>query len=149
MENDNPALAAEMDVRLLRFDGHRLRETTESQSPMNEPVTASKKSRQKFAPAFKQQAVALWLNSNKAGSAVAAELGIKPNRLYSWRERFAPPPRGGDGGGGAKPTAEALVLENAALRREVEHLRQQRDILKKTLGILSEPPTNAFSGLMR
>jgi hypothetical protein len=40
-------------------------------------------------------------------------------------------------------------LENAALRREVEHLRQQRDILKKTLGILSEPPTNAFSGLMR
>src|SRR4051794_5172830 len=74
-------------LRLLRFDGHRLRETTESQSPMNEPVTASKKSRQKFDPAFKQQAVALWLTSHKAGSVVAAELGIKPNRLYSWRER--------------------------------------------------------------
>jgi hypothetical protein len=66
------------NLRLLRFDGHRLRETTESQSPMNEPVTASKKSRQKFDPAFKQQAVALWLNSNKAGSAVAAELATPP-----------------------------------------------------------------------
>jgi transposase len=116
---------------------------------MNEPVTATKKSRKKFDPAFKQQAVELWLNSNKTGAEMAAELGIKPNRLYTWRQRFAPPPSGGKGGGGAKPTADELAAQNTALRREVEHLRQQRDILKKTLGILSEPPTNGMHGLTR
>jgi hypothetical protein len=35
------------------------------------------------------------------------------------------------------------------LRRENDYLRQQRDILKKTLGILSEAPTNGISGLTR
>jgi hypothetical protein len=35
---------------------------------------------------------------------------------------------------------------DAALR-EVGHLREQRDILKKTLGILSEPSSNATHGL--
>jgi len=33
------------------------------------------------------------------------------------------------------------------LRRENAELRQQRDILKKTLGILSAPPSNGMSGL--
>ena len=46
-------------------------------------------------------------------------------------------------------TAEELTSENAALRRELERVRQQRDILKKTLGILSEPPSNASSGSTR
>jgi hypothetical protein len=33
--------------------------------------------------------------------------------------------------------------------RENRHLREQRDILKKTLGILSEPSTNATNGSPR
>jgi hypothetical protein len=53
------------------------------------------------------------------------------------------------GGGGAKRSAEQLEIENTGLRRENDYLRQQRDILKKTLGILSEPPSNAFNGLTR
>ena len=46
-------------------------------------------------------------------------------------------------------TAEELTSENAALRRELERVRQQRDILKKTLGILSEPPSNGSNGSTR
>lgn len=80
---------------------------------------------------------------------MAAELGIEPNRLYAWRERLAPTAPRGEGGGGAKPTAEELAAQNAALRREIENLRQQRDILKKTLGILSELPTSGTHGLTR
>jgi hypothetical protein len=49
-------------------------------------------------------------------------------------------------GGGAKRSADQLEMEITSLRRENDYLRQQRDILEKTLGILSEPPTNAFSG---
>ena len=55
----------------------------------------------------------------------------------------------GEGGGGAKRSAEQLEAENTGLRRENEYLRQQRDILKKTLGILSEAPTSAINGLTR
>ena len=116
---------------------------------MNEPVIQSKSPRKKFDKAFKQRAVELWLNSGRAATEVAAELGIHPQRLSAWRKRFAPPPPGGEGGGGAKRSAEQLEVENTGLRRENEYLRQQRDILKKTLGILSEAPTNGINGLTR
>jgi transposase len=116
---------------------------------MNEPVTQSKKIRKKFDKAFKQRAVELWLNSGRPVTQVANELGIDPQRLCAWRLRFAPPPPGGKGGGGAKPTSDQLESEIARLQRENEYLRQQRDILKKTLGILSEPPTSATSGSTR
>ena len=116
---------------------------------MNEPVIQSKKIRKKFDKVFKQHAVELWLNSGRAATEVAAELGFHAQRLSAWRKRFAPPPPGREGGGGAQRSAEQLEAENTGLRRENEYLRQQRDILKKTLGILSETPTNAFNGSTR
>ena len=116
---------------------------------MNEPVIQPKRSRKKFDKAFKQRAVELWLSSGRTATEVAAELGIKAQRLSAWRGRFGPPPPGGEGGGGAKRSAEQLETENSSLRREVDYLRQQRDILKKTLGILSEPPTNGMPGSLR
>jgi len=120
-----------------------------AKASMNEPVIQPKKTRKKFDKAFKQHAVELWLKSGRSATEVAAELGIDPQRLSSWRGRFAPPPPSPPGGGGAKRSAEQLETENAGLRRENEYLRQQRDILKKTLGILSETPTNAFNGSTR
>jgi len=116
---------------------------------MNAPVNQPKKTQKKFDKTFKQHAVELWLNSGKAATEVASELGIQAQRLTAWRKRFAPPPAGGEGGGGAKRRAEQLEIENSGLRRENDYLRQQRDILKKTLGILSEPPSNVFNGLTR
>lgn len=116
---------------------------------MNAPVIQSKKTRKRFDKAFKQQAVELWLNSGKAATEVAAELGIHAQRLSAWRTRLAPPSSGGKGDGGTKRSAEQLEVENSELRRENDYLRQQRDILKKTLGILSEPPSNGFNGLKR
>lgn len=116
---------------------------------MNEPVIQPKRTRKKFDKAFKQRAVELWLSSGRAATEVAAELGIHPQRLSAWRRGFAPPAPGGEGGGGAKRSAEQLEAENSSLRREVEYLRQQRDILKKTLGILSETPSSASNGSTR
>jgi transposase-like protein len=116
---------------------------------MNKPVIQTKQFRKKFDTQFKQHAVELWLNSGRAATEVAAELGFHAQRLSAWRKRFAPPPPGGEGGGGAKRSAGQLEVENTHLRRENHYLRQQRDILKKTLGILSEPPTNGFNGLTR
>lgn len=95
------------------------------------------KSRRKFDVGFKKDAVALWLNSGKSARQIGSELGISENRLYLWRKQYAP----------ATPVQQAEVeSELAALRRENALLRQQRDILKKTLGILSEAPNSATSG---
>jgi len=104
----------------------------------------SKTVRQRHDQTFRRQAVELWQAGNKTGVAMAAELGIKANCLYAWRAKLNPPvvPEAAPA-----PAPEALALENAALRQEIAHLRQQRDILKKTLGILSEPPPSAMPGL--
>jgi transposase-like protein len=108
------------------------------------------KPRQKFDQAFKREAVNNWLNSGKSASVVAVELGILPNRLYAWRLRLAPADAGGKAAAGAKPGSVAeLQGQLDAARREIRHLTEQRDILKKTLGILSEPSPNAMNGSTR
>lgn len=108
------------------------------------------KTRRKFDPAFKREAVQNWLASGKSAPVTAKELGLPPNRLYVWRKRFAPADPGGRGPAGAKPGSLAdLQSQLDDARREIQHLRQQRDILKKTLGILSEPPPNVMNGSTR
>jgi len=98
------------------------------------------KARRKFDVTFKKDAVALWLGSGKSAQQMGQELGVGANRLYLWRKRYAP-----------QTPAQKVQMEDelTALRRENALLRQQRDILKKTLGILSEPPSNGFNGLKR
>lgn len=110
---------------------------------MNRPVGTETKPRRRFDRTFKREAVENWLNSGRAASVVAEELGITASCLYNWKKAFAPDAVS------SRATAEELTSENAALRRELERVRQQRDILKKTLGILSEPPSNGSSGSMR
>lgn len=109
---------------------------------MNQPINKGK-SRRKYDKEFKRQAVEHWLGSHKTAVEIGRELGVNPTRLYSWRDRFAPKL---PGQGANASTAEQLEAENAQLRRDNEALRQQRDILKKTLGILSEPPSNGING---
>ena len=111
---------------------------------MNRPVVTELKPRRKFDRTFKKEAVQNWLSSGKAASVVAEELGITANCLYNWRRAYAPDPVVRK-----EATAEELTSEVAALRRELERVRQQRDILKKTLGILSELPSNDSSGSRR
>ena len=102
----------------------------------------------KYDQAFKLQAVALVADQGRRVSEVARDLGISEFLLYEWRRQLRPK--------GALPgttpvstkrrSPEELEAENVALRRELSYVRQQRDILKKTLGILSEPPHNAANG---
>src|SRR4051812_29389626 len=110
----------------------------------------SVKIRRKFDETFKREAVQNWLASGKSAGVIAKELGLLPNRLYAWRNRFAPADAGGRAAAGAKPGSVAdLQGQLDAALREVRHLREQRDVLKKTLGILSEPSLNGMNGLTR
>ena len=106
------------------------------------------KIRRKFDETFKREAIQNWLSSGKSAETIAKELGLLPNRLYAWRKRFAPADAGGRAPAGATPGSVAdLQSQLDAALRENRHLREQRDILKKTLGILSEPSSNAMHGL--
>lgn len=102
----------------------------------------------KFDPDFKRQAVANWLSSGKSAEVIAQELGINSNLLYAWRKRFAPEDAR-RAVQGAKPSVADLQAQLDAARRELAHVREQRDILKKTLGILSDPQPNGTNGSTR
>lgn len=109
---------------------------------------ASVRERRKFDETFKREAVQNWLRSGKSAAIVGEELGINANRLYAWR-KLAPAVAGGRATA-AKPGSVAdLQGQLAAAQGENRHLREQCQILKKTLGILSEPPTSAINGSRR
>jgi transposase len=91
----------------------------------------------RYDEAFRRQAVEHWLRSGKSGTQIAKELGISYPSLKEWKRRY---------GGDAAPQRADLEAENRALRAELARVREQRDILKKTLGILSEAPRPAMSG---
>jgi transposase-like protein len=94
----------------------------------------------RYDETFKRQAVENWLRSGRPGTQVARELGISYPALKDWKRRYY---------GDAMPSRPDLVAENRALKAELQRVREQRDILKKTLGILSEPPKTATNGSPR
>ena|SRR5271170_5616659 len=101
--------------------------------------------RRKFDETFKREAVLNWLHSGKSAAVVGEELGLTANLLYAWRGLVAEAAPGR--AATAKPGSVAdLQGQLDASQRENRHLREQCQILKKTLGILSEPPTSAFNG---
>lgn len=93
-------------------------------------------SRRKYDDEFKRDAVELLLRGGKDLKPLARDLGVYPATLREWRDRYLRerdsqgPPRG--------PAPADSAEELRRLRREVETLKRQRDILKKALGILSE-----------
>ena len=108
--------------------------------------------RRKFDETFKREAVQNWLQSGKSAEALAQELGLSAQLLYAWKKRLAPAAEAGGraSAAGAKPGSMAdLQAQLDTERRENRHLREQRDILKKTLGILSEPSPSATNGSAR
>jgi transposase-like protein len=111
---------------------------------------SSGQTHKKFDETFKREAVANWLSSGKSARVIGEELGISEDRLYSWRIPFGPAAAGGRAAAGPKPGCGGdLQSQLEAARWEIRHLREQRDILKKTLGILSEPSLSATNGSMR
>jgi transposase-like protein len=51
--------------------------------------------RRKFDATFKRESVQHWLQSGQSAEVIAQELGLKANRLYAWKQGFAPAVAGG------------------------------------------------------
>ncbi len=105
----------------------------------NETTTPGKYKR--YDEAFKRSAVELWLQGGKSAEGIATDLGISVESLKLWKKQLAGLPATGLG----QRSAPQLEEENRRLRREVRHLVAQRDILKKTLGIIATPSGNDLS----
>lgn len=93
--------------------------------------------RRSFSREFKLEAVALVTEGGLSVAQAARDLGIHENVLGRWRRQFEEDPEQAfPGKGRLRPQDEEL----ARLRRENEILRQEREILKKAVGIFSRVP---------
>ena len=102
----------------------------------------------RYTEEYKQEALKLWRASGRSAAKVAAELGIRPPLLYRWAhlERV---PNVAKSQSKSGRNVEELEAEIRRLRAENTKLLEQRDILKKSLGILSEAPPSAMPGSNR
>jgi transposase len=91
--------------------------------------------KKQYSQAFKHEAIRLQASSGKTVAEVERELGLSHGLLRHWKKRFQ-----------VCETSEGLELSEveqlkAELRRtkrELEIVQQERDILKKTVGIFSK-----------
>lgn len=109
-----------------------------NKSPKTEAVkaapTPSAPQTKRYPEEFKRQAVENWIRTGQPGTRIAAELGVSYPSLKDWKRRYC---------GDATPQRDDLAAENRALKAELARVREQRDILKKTVGIFTEPSKSA------
>ena len=82
----------------------------------------SKQARRTHSEEFKREAVKLVFDQQLSVAEAARNLGIHPNLLRNWKQRFEAE---------EEPLTEDERMEIARLRVENRRLRMERDILKK------------------
>jgi transposase len=96
---------------------------------------------------FKRQSVALIQTQQRSLRQLSRELGVSEWSLARWCKQYAnsAAAAGPPGGGGPPAAAVAgdLQAEVARLRRELEVVSRQRDVLKKALAIMGQEPWSA------
>lgn len=93
-----------------------------------------KRKNRKYTREYKIEAVRLCEKDERPVAEVARQLGIHPNNLYKWRAQF------GENGEESFPGKGKLRSSDEELRRlqrENMRLREERDILKKTVVFFS------------
>lgn len=83
---------------------------------------------------FKEEAVRLVQTSGKPITQVARELGISDSSIHQWRKELVQRGTEAFPGSGHQTSLEE---ENHRLKRELERVQQERDILKKVVSIFS------------
>jgi transposase len=94
------------------------------------------KTRRTYTREFKLEAVRLWQTSGKSAAQIECDLGIGGGGLYRWKRKLAEEGENAFPGHGRRTPEQERVRQ---LEREVEILRQERDILKKAVAIFSHP----------
>jgi transposase len=94
--------------------------------------------RKQYSRDFKLEALRLVESSGKSVAEIERDLGITTGLLYKWRQRYQV---GAQANGQAvlEPSEhEAAQAEIRRLKRELEVVKQERDILEKAVAIFSQ-----------
>jgi transposase len=92
------------------------------------------KERRKYDKEFKQDAVRLVVEGKRPVSEVARDLAINANVLHRWKREFEKDHEQAFPGKGKLRVEDE---ENQRLKKELEEIREERDILKKALAVFS------------
>jgi transposase len=96
--------------------------------------------RRVYTEEFRRSVVDYLLTSGKSAAQVGRDFGVSDGKVRVWKARYGPqtkPPA--DSLPPAPRSPEELARENQQLRKELVRVTMQRDILKKTMAIFSEP----------
>jgi transposase len=95
----------------------------------------TKKKRRNFDREFKLEAVRLIIDKGYSMAEVSRNLGVDYSVLRRWKKQFEDDPQFAfPGKGMLKPQDEEL----RRLKREIERVQEERDILKKALAYFAE-----------
>jgi transposase len=98
-------------------------------------MTMNKK-RRTYTREFKLEALRVWQTSDRSGAEIERELGIGSGCFSRWKQKYLSDGESAFPGQGRLPPEED---ELQRLRRELEIVCQERDILKKAVAIFSHP----------
>jgi transposase len=91
--------------------------------------------RRSFSREFKLEAVRMVTEGGHSLAQVARDLDIRPDMLRRWRRQFEQDPEQAFPGVGQRKARDEEMWQ---LRRKLERVTAERDILKKALGIVSD-----------
>ena len=97
-----------------------------------------KQTRRRYSKQFKTDAVELVLRSKKSVVEIAGDLGIRAELLYRWKSEYQAKQASSFPGSGHLKDPEAERLRK--LERELQSVKEERDILKKALAVFSRNP---------
>ena len=91
--------------------------------------------RRSFSREFKEEAVRMITESGHSLAQVGRDLDIRPDMLRRWRRQLQEDPEQAFPGVGQRRSRDEEMWQ---LRRQLDRVTQERDILKKALGIVSD-----------
>ncbi len=91
--------------------------------------------RRSFSQEFKVEAVRMVTEGIHSLAQVARDLSIRPDMLRRWRRQFEQDPEKAFPGVGQRKARDEEMWQ---MRRKLERVTMERDILKKALGIVSD-----------
>jgi transposase len=116
---------------------------------MKTQLSKPTRTKARYTDQYKQEALELWRASGRSAAKVAAELGIRAPLLYRWARTERSPGDNSAPGPKRLLNIEQLESEIRLLRAENAKLLDRREVLKKSLGILSEVPPRGMPGSKR
>jgi len=90
----------------------------------------SKKQIPRYDDEFKRNAVDMTIHG-KSVRQVASDLGVSENSLHLWRKKYIEEEDG--------PQRKNAQEQIERMKREIQELKQERDILKKSVAIFLKP----------